>query len=62
MNMTFFILALIAMVGVLVSLGIGLLAMGQEGDEARRRSNKMMQFRVILQVLALVFLALAFMA
>jgi len=62
MNMIFFILALVAMGGVLVSLGLGLVAMGQESEAARQRSNRMMQFRVYLQLAAIVFLALSFLA
>lgn len=61
MSLFFLILAGLSMLGVVVSLGVGLVAMGGEGDASRRRSNKMMQFRVILQAAAIVFLALSFM-
>lgn len=61
MSMFFLILAGLSMLGVLVSLGIGLVAMGGKDAGAAQRSNKMMQFRVILQAAAIVFLALSFM-
>ena len=45
-----------AMIGTLVVLGMGVASMLRGGDP--RRSNKLMQSRVIMQALALVLLAL----
>jgi hypothetical protein len=44
-----------AMIGTLVVLGMGVASMLRGGDP--RRSNKLMQSRVIMQALALVLLA-----
>lgn len=61
MSTFFLILAGLAMLGVVISLGIGLVAMGGKDAGASQRSNRMMQFRVILQAAAIVFLGLSFM-
>lgn len=45
-----------ALIGVLVVLGLGVSTMLKGGDP--RRSNKLMQSRVIMQALALVLLAM----
>jgi NADH:ubiquinone oxidoreductase subunit 6 (subunit J) len=50
------ILLVLAMLGTLAVLGIGVASMLRGGDP--RRSNKLMQSRVIMQALALVLLAL----
>jgi NADH:ubiquinone oxidoreductase subunit 6 (subunit J) len=50
------ILLILALIGVLTVLGLGVAAMLRGGDP--RRSNKLMQSRVIMQALALVLLAM----
>ena len=50
------ILLILALIGVLTVLGRGVAAMLRGGDP--RRSNKLMQSRVIMQALALVLLAM----
>jgi NADH:ubiquinone oxidoreductase subunit 6 (subunit J) len=56
--MTVFLTALLvlAMVGTLTVLGFGIVGMFRGGDP--RRSNKLMQSRVIMQALALLLLAM----
>lgn len=49
------VLLVLALIGVLVVLGMGIFGIVRGGDP--RRSNKLMQSRVILQALALVLLA-----
>jgi len=49
------ILLVLAMIGTLIVLGFGVATMLRGGDP--RRSNKLMQSRVIMQALALVLLA-----
>jgi NADH:ubiquinone oxidoreductase subunit 6 (subunit J) len=49
------ILLVLAMLGTLTVLGMGVASMLRGGDP--RRSNKLMQSRVIMQALALVLLA-----
>lgn len=48
-----------ALIGVLVVLGLGVASMIKGGDP--RRSNKLMQSRVLMQALALVLLAMLMM-
>jgi NADH:ubiquinone oxidoreductase subunit 6 (subunit J) len=50
------ILLVFAMIGTLAVLGMGVASMLRGGDP--RRSNKLMQSRVIMQALALVLLAI----
>ena len=50
------ILLLVALAGVLVVLGLGVATMLRGGNP--RRSNKLMQMRVIMQGLALLLLAI----
>ena len=50
------ILLVLAMLGTLTVLGLGVASMLRGGDP--RRSNKLMQSRVIMQALALLLLAL----
>lgn len=50
------ILLVLAMVGTLVVLGLGIVGLFRGSDP--RRSNKLMQSRVIMQALALVLLAM----
>ena len=54
----FLILAGLSLLGVVLSLilGIGTMARGKEGDQ--NKGNRMMQFRVICQGLCLLFLFL----
>jgi len=49
----------LAMLGVLVALGVGVATMLKGGNP--RRSNKMMQMRVIMQAVALATLAVLMM-
>jgi len=56
MHYVFPILVLIAMLGALGSLGLGLISMAR-GDNPHR-SNKLMRSRVLFQALAILFFAL----
>jgi hypothetical protein len=60
MAMTAFLtfLLVLAMLGTLTVLGLGVVSLLRGGDP--RRSNKLMQSRVIMQALALVLLAMLF--
>jgi ABC-type Na+ efflux pump permease subunit len=53
------ILLVLAMLGTLTVLGMGIVGMFRGGDP--RRSNKLMQSRVIMQALALLLLAMLMM-
>ena len=53
------VILVLAMVGVLIALGVGVVTMLKGGNP--RQSNKMMQMRVIMQAVALVVLALLMM-
>ena len=53
------ILLVLAMLGTLAVLGMGIVGMFRGGDP--RRSNKLMQSRVIMQALALLLLAMLMM-
>jgi hypothetical protein len=59
MSTFFFILMIIAMLGVLGALGTGLVFMTKPGDENRAKSNKCMQIRVYIQGFAILMFALA---
>lgn len=59
MGKFFFIAAMISIIGVFAILLAGLWRMSREGGDNRLKSNKMMKLRVILQAMALLFLALA---
>ena len=54
MEFVFPILVVLAMLATLGVLFIGVFGMGREGHAARVRSNKLMQWRVILQATALI--------
>lgn len=54
------VILVLAMIGVLVALGVGVVTMLKGGNP--RRSNKMMQMRVVMQAVALVALALLMMS
>ncbi len=60
MNTFLTVLLVLALLGVLVVLGMGIFGLVRGGDP--RRSNKLMQSRVILQGLALLLLALLMLA
>jgi type II secretory pathway pseudopilin PulG len=53
------VILVLAMFGVLAALGVGVFTMIKGGNA--RRSNKMMQMRVIMQAVALVVLAMLMM-
>jgi hypothetical protein len=53
------ILLVLAMLGTLTVLGFGVASLWRGGDP--RRSNKLMQSRVIMQALALILLAILMM-
>ena len=53
------VILVLAMIGVLIALGVGVATMIKGGNP--RRSNKMMQMRVLMQAVALVALALLMM-
>jgi NADH:ubiquinone oxidoreductase subunit 6 (subunit J) len=53
------VILVLALVGVLIALGVGVATMLKGGNP--RRSNKMMQMRVVMQAVALVVLAILMM-
>jgi hypothetical protein len=59
MSTLFFVLMLLAMLAVLVSLGVGMYYMTRQGEAYRHKSNQWMQYRVMLQGLAILLFALA---
>ncbi len=59
MNVFLTVILVLAMLGVLIALGVGIATMLKGGNP--RRSNKMMQLRVLMQAVALVVLALLMM-
>ncbi len=59
MGQTFFIMMIAAMAAVLVSLFVGLFYMGKGGEDAKKKSQKAMRMRVLLQGVALLFFVLA---
>lgn len=59
MNTVFIILMALAMIATLVVLIIGIAAMMKGGKFNEKYGNKLMSARVILQGIALLFLALA---
>lgn len=58
MKIFLFIAVMVAMLAVLASLLFGLFNLSQEGRENREKSNKLMQWRVILQGLAILLMFL----
>lgn len=48
-----FIAIVILMLAVIASMFIGFFNMAKEGDKSRAKSNKMMQWRIVLQGLAI---------
>ena len=59
MRLVLTVLLVIALLGVLIVLGLGFLTLAKGGNP--RRSNKLMQSRVILQAIALFLLAMLMM-
>ncbi len=59
MSVTFLILGVVAMIGVVISLFAGLVAMSHGGTFNQRYGNRFMQARVMLQGLAVAMLVLA---
>jgi hypothetical protein len=53
------VILVLALLGVLIALGVGVATMLKGGNP--RRSNKMMQMRVVMQAVALVVLGLLMM-
>ncbi len=54
------ILIVVAMAGVVVSLGLGLFSVAKGGEYSRANSNKFMRWRVGTQAAAIVFLTIGF--
>ena len=52
MEYVFLVLTGLFMLATVVTLGIGVVGMGQGGDFNRRNSNKLMRLRVLFQALA----------
>ena len=52
MATVFLVLTGLFMLATVVTLGIGVVGMGQGGDFNRRNSNKLMRLRVLFQALA----------
>lgn len=59
MSQIFVILMIVSMVAVVASLGLGLYAMTRGGEFNKKHGNRLMQLRVTLQGLALMFFFLA---
>lgn len=62
MDKVFIVVAMIAMIGVVLSLGAGLFAMGKGTEKAHQASQRMMQLRVTCQAVALIALFLAYLS
>ncbi len=54
-----FIMAVISAVATLIVLLMGVMTLGKEGEENKKRGNKMMRLRVFFQFTTLAFLLLA---
>ncbi len=61
MQSFFLILMIVAMILVLLSFGLGMVSMVRGGEYAKKNGNKFMQWRVILQGIALACFAAALM-
>lgn len=46
----------LALLGVVTVLALGLISYSREGQKARERSNRLMQWRIILQFVAVVLI------
>jgi hypothetical protein len=62
MDKVFIIIAMLAIVGVVISLFSGLLAMTRGTKKDHQTSQKMMQMRVTCQAIAVISLLLAYLA
>lgn len=62
MGSFFFIMTLVTMLAVAIVLGVGLFLMSRGGEANKKYSNRLMQARVMLQGLAILFFILAIMA
>jgi len=60
MTTFFFVMAGICILGVVVSLFVGVGSMGTTGPFNRKYGNKLMRARILFQFFAIVFLLLAF--
>ena len=60
MKTTLFVMMIIAMLGALVTLAIGLFGMAQGGEFGRKYGNTLMRLRIFFQGLALALFALTF--
>lgn len=60
MSNFFFVLMIVAMIAVLASLVLGLLSMVKGGEFDKKHGNRLMQARVMLQGIALLFFVVAF--
>jgi hypothetical protein len=60
MDIVINVLIVVAMAGVLVSLGLGLYSVARGGDYARANSNKFMRWRVGTQFAAVILLTIGF--
>ena len=60
MSLVFFVLMLVAMLGVAASLVAGVIFMAKGGETNKKYSNRLMQIRVWMQGLALLFFVLGF--
>jgi len=56
------ILIVIAMLGLLVTLGLGLFNMARGGEGSSARSNILMRYRVGIQFVAVILLVIGFIA
>lgn len=59
MNQIFFILMLVAMLGVVASLAAGLIVMTRGGEANKKFGNRLMQARIWMQGFALIFFVLS---
>lgn len=62
MGNIFFLAAMAAMIGVVISLFWGLFVMTKGAEKDHQTSNKMMRLRVLFQGLAIIFLFLAYLS
>lgn len=59
MGSFFFIMTLVTMLAVVITLAAGLIVMSRGGEKNKKYGNRLMQARVFLQGLAIVFFMLA---
>ena len=59
MSGVFIVLIVLAMLAVVASLALGVFFMAKGGEDNKKYANKLMQARVTLQGIALLFFALA---